>query len=101
VRFGVQSELRVTAVSQRINAKNTRRYKKNGREALLSRPRRRDRSSFASCVRLLIDLDHLAELLVLIADELDQFLSRPDPEIDAHGPRLGVRLGIVDREIDL
>ena len=52
--------------------------------------------SFAS-----IDFDHLSELLILVADEFDQFFLRPDSEINAHGPRLRVRLRVVDRQIDL
>ena len=48
-----------------------------------------------------MELDAAAELLVLVADELDQLLVGHQPLIDAHRPWLRVRLGILDRQIDL
>ena len=39
--------------------------------------------------------------LVLVADELDHLLVDHDALVDAHGERLGVGLGIVDRDVDL
>src|SRR5690606_13653458 len=50
---------------------------------------------------LLIQLDPTAELLVLVADELDELLIGQEPLIDAHRPRFRVRLRIDDREVDL
>src|SRR6185503_3377643 len=50
---------------------------------------------------LLVQLNSAAELLIFVAYELDQFLIRQQPLIDAHRPRLGVRLRIFDREVDL
>src|SRR4051812_5899721 len=42
----------------------------------------------------------MARLLVLVADELDHFVFRRQPLRDPHGPRLGIRLRIVHRDVD-
>src|SRR4030095_369239 len=49
----------------------------------------------------LIDLDATPELLVLVADELDQLLIGQIALIDPDGPRFRVRLRIVDSYVDL
>src|SRR5262252_8555276 len=48
-----------------------------------------------------LDFDATAELLVLVADELDHLLIRRDALIDAYGERLRVRLRIFDRDVHL
>src|SRR4029079_18270750 len=47
------------------------------------------------------DLDAPSELLVLVADELDQFGVGEDLLVDADRERFRVRLRIVDRHVDL
>src|SRR5690606_25896236 len=65
---------------------------------IVAAPNRR-RALFASeypgIALLLIQLNPAAELLVLVADELDQLLIRQEPLIDPHRPRLRVGLRIV------
>src|SRR5580765_4345394 len=50
---------------------------------------------------LLVDLDLSSELLILVADELDQLRVGQDLLVDPDGKRLGVRLRIVDGDVDL
>src|SRR3954462_3071547 len=52
----------------------------------------------ARTVRL-INLYATPELLILIADELDEFSIRHDLLINPHGERLDVRLRILDRDV--
>src|SRR5436190_2233854 len=51
--------------------------------------------------RTLFDLDALPKLLVFIADGLNRFFVRQEPLIDAHREGFRVRLGVLDRDIDL
>jgi hypothetical protein len=46
--------------------------------------------------RLLVDLDSPPELLILVADELDQLLVRKNALIDAHRPRSRVGFRVLD-----
>src|SRR5947207_11576452 len=39
--------------------------------------------------------------IVLVADEFDQFFIRAETPVDADGPRLRVRLRMVNRDVDL
>src|ERR1700733_3714267 len=48
-----------------------------------------------------IALDVLPELLVLIALEFDEILVDDEPLIDSDGPRLRIRLGIFERQVNL
>jgi len=43
----------------------------------------------------------LPELLVLIALEFDEILVDDEPLIDSNGPRLRIRLGIFERQVNL
>src|SRR5262245_19553300 len=47
-----------------------------------------------------VDLHVTSELLILVTDELDEFVVHHQLLIDAHGERPCIRLGIFDREID-
>src|SRR4051812_47058524 len=47
-----------------------------------------------------LDLHSTPKLLVLVTDELDELVAHHHLLIDPHGERLGIRLGIVNREID-
>src|SRR6185503_21309737 len=49
----------------------------------------------------LVDFDSATELLILVADELDELAVRHDALIDAHRPRLRVRLRIVHGHVNL
>src|SRR5262245_12755861 len=64
-------------------------------------PVRRAGPLWESPIDALVDLDAAAELLVLVADELDQLLVGQVALIDPHRPWLGVRLGVLDRHVDL
>src|SRR5580658_1346931 len=48
-----------------------------------------------------IALDVLPELLVLVALEFDEILVDDEALIDSDGPRLRIRLGIFERQVDL
>src|SRR5688572_26565275 len=63
--------------------------------------RQRRAPAVFSCPAPSVDLDLLPELLVLVADELDQLFIGQKALIDADGPRLRIRLRIFDRQIDL
>src|SRR5262245_5225400 len=51
-------------------------------------------------LRILIEFDALAKLLVLVADEFDRFLVGHEPLIDTHGEWLGVRFRILHLDVD-
>src|SRR5690606_7787738 len=50
---------------------------------------------------LLIQLNPAPELLVFVADKLDQLLVGQEPLVYSHSPRFGVGLRIVDGKVDL
>src|SRR5438876_10382053 len=58
-------------------------------------------SNARHAVATLIDLYPPFELLVFVADELDQLLVDQNALIDAHGERFLVSLRVVDRHVDL
>src|SRR5262245_53832069 len=51
--------------------------------------------------KALVDLDTAPELIVLVANELDQLLIRQKALINAKRKRFGVSLGVFDRNVDL